>query len=223
MTVRGFIQQIQRLAGDKSGVKCPFDIVLQYMSEEMTYCAKVFPTRISVTDTISDNTITASKIRYIAPRFVYVDNSPCAKIYATDMARCIALGGGCERYWSMDGGVLKIWPSTGTAMVVGGLKTPTYTISDLDKEFGVIVDPATDTTPPYIIPGLTGAPLTVVRYRTAQRVAEDIEDFQRAQYLLQMAAKAEREARASFEDSTTSSINSMTGEDIIPITSMRVF
>jgi len=218
ITIKNMLQQIQRMAGDPDGNKSSIESILQIMSDEMRYCANVFPAQLSITDTLANNTLaTPVKIAYIRPQYVYVNNIQCSKIYATDMAHLIATNGqfvsGSSYFWSMDENVLKVWPSAGDVRVIGFLKPPAYTRADLECCPRVTFTTGYAGSPPYV-PGLTGAPLTVFRYRCAQRVAEEIGDFQRAQYFLQLAVRKEAEVRSSFNDDTTQSIGSMTGEDL---------
>lgn len=178
----------------------------------MGYCCKLFPARLKLSTPITNNKPTIdSALAYISPRFVYMDNQPGQKIFASDMQAVIATGSSSSQpIWSLDGGVLYVYPGISSVVVIGDMKAPEYNLSHLDHELGVVGSLTGNT-----FPGLTGAPLTVVRYRTALRVAEDIEDLQRAQYLLQMVRMKEAECRSSFEDNTTSSLGYMQGEDIL--------
>jgi hypothetical protein len=190
------------------------EFLLSAFSDEMRFCCMMFPKQIAISSVpMTANTPTTPSLLYnIIPKYVWSGEIQCQKIYASDMLALLASvpATTCGYYWSLVNNIMNVVPAGVEVRVVGDLYPKAdYTTSSLDMS--LITEAAGDSVS---VPGLTGAELNIVRYRTAQRLAEFLGDFNRAQYFLQVSARKEAEVRSTAYERSTTSLGSVLGGDM---------
>lgn len=218
MTIGSILRQIQTMAGDTDGTKTSMEFLLSAFSDEMRFCMVMFPQQVSISSVpmTGNSPTTASILDHVNPKYVWSGDVQCQKVYASDMLSMLSAGTPSISgyWWCMMEGVLNVMPAGADVRVVGDLYLKNdYTTNHLSHSLEVVAT-AYGTSPNFVRPGLTGGPLAIVRYRTAQRVAEFIGDFNRAQYFLQVAVRKEAETRATSFDRSTTSLGAVLGSDL---------
>lgn len=214
MTLGSILRQIQAMAGDADGSKTSMEFMLSAFSDEMRFCCVMFPKQVALSSVPLTGSVptTPSLLYNVVPKYVWSGDIQCQKIYASDMLALLAntsptISG---YYWSLVNNVLNVYPAGASVRVVGDLYPKSdYTAQQLDMN--LIMEAAGDAVS---IPGLTGGELNIVRYRTAQRVAEFLGDFNRAQYFLQVSARKEADIRSTAYERSTTSLGAVLGSDM---------
>lgn len=203
MNLKQFIYQIRKMAGDADGETLSADMMLEAMSDEMSYCAAVFPHRIHVTGTIVDHELDLTA-EMIQPDRV-ISGAYEAEMYRTaSMDRIVAYGTTGHAY-SMRNGVLRYWPDAVEVTVYGRFKPPRYSYADFEKDLVSIWSYDSDSSATEVAV-VSPLPLSLVRYRMLQRACEEISQLDKAQYYMAIAARREQDVRHAFEPDTTDGI-----------------
>lgn len=213
MTLRNLVAQIHRSIGDGGAKIISRETVLEALTDEMRYACKLFPVMLYVDLENQDFGSGVGQDVYgnIQPERVIIDNVEALKSYPSIVASN-PNGSPADRFiWCLEEGKIKISPDPTDAKIVGEMYNERYTLDHIDcslSETSVAFSAGrTEVT------GHTGLPLTVVRYRVAQRLSEETGMFDRAQYFLAVADKREKECRRLWDDQTTSSVGYPTGGD----------
>lgn len=209
-TLKQFLYQIRRQAGDPAGHKISEEMLLESLTEESRYIAAIMPSQVYITGTNTDGTFDAADIEV---KQVYIDNVPARKVYASYMAQVVDSTASYygEPIWSKIsiGSVVTAFPTDKDIRVIGFWIPPQYSLKDLDSTVvSPTVEPATDE-----VPLLNGTRMNLLRYRMLQRATEDLGDIQKAQYYMQISFRKEQEALGTWEPDTTTSIGEVAGGD----------
>lgn len=215
MTIGSILRQIQQMAGDSDKTRASMEHMLSTFSDESRFCMVMFPQQVVIASlAMTGNSPTSvDSLKYMTPKYVWIGESQCQKIFATDMAVIInqATGASSGYYWSMIQNVLNVTPANSAVRVIGDLYLHSdYSTADLEY---VPTVSASRNSVVKTIPGLSGGPLQVARYRTAQRLSESLGDFQRAQYFLQMSTRLEADVRSTNYESSSTSLGFVHGSD----------
>jgi hypothetical protein len=211
VTLNEFVYRIQRQAGDPNGNNLSTEMILEYISDEMSIVSRMFPNEVQVVETASDNKLTSAGIAMINPTSVWVNNSQATKTYHSTMETYIDAGTPVGYvFWCRYQGDVYVSPSGGEVRVIGNFIPPRYSQGDMEKTIvGPIIDAEDDE-----VPMLEGEPLVVVKYRVLQRTAEELGEFDKAQYYMALADRRRRETQTLWETSTTQSTGMVYGTDL---------
>jgi hypothetical protein len=191
------------------------EFLLSAFSDEMRFCCMMFPKQVALSSVplTANVPTTPSLLNNIIPKYVWSGDIQCQKIYASDMLALLAntsptISG---YYWSLVNNVLNVYPAGSSVRVVGDLYPKSdYTTANLNMS--IVTEAAGSGA--LTIPGLTGGELNIVRYRSAQRLAEFLGDFNRAQYFLQASVRKEADIRSTAYERSTTSLGSVLGSDM---------
>jgi len=212
MKVQEFLYQIRRLAGDKDADSLSTDMLLTYLTEEMGVVASLFPRQESFEEEISTNALAGNEQDWVDPQFVYLDNTLCNRMYATEVMRMLEIGtmDNTKIFWALINNRLNLSVDTGTVRVVGNWKPDEYLRAHLSFTMLEGLDLDFDAKR---VPSLVGRRLSAVRYRMLARCAEELGSFDRAQYFLAMGDRTERDLRNSLNFESTVDMGFMHGCD----------
>ena len=198
MTVNELILTCKRMVAGKKLADLSDEMALQYLSEEMSFCASIFPQRVTFehTVTVAGDEQTIDGLSDVKVTEVRYNDLKLQQVRDTaETVDMLAIG--YYGYWTIRGGVLKLLFDAvvdDVLKVYGHLARKTYTSAEGSFEIvAVVISPITETL------GLIGAPLRLVRYCIQQRIAEDVGDFEKAQYFFAAGKACQADLVTTYE------------------------